>query len=54
MRMIAYKGEGGLILATFVSTYYVDDPHHKASIVKQLAADDILFFISMLKLFLVN
>ena len=26
MRMIAYKGEGGLILAIFVRMYYVDDP----------------------------
>ena len=26
MRTIAYKGEGGLILAIFVRTYYVDDP----------------------------
>ena len=26
MRAIAYKGEGGLILAIFVRTYYEDDP----------------------------
>ena len=26
MRTIAHKGEGRLILAIFVRTYYVDDP----------------------------
>ena len=26
MRTIAYKGDGGLILAIFVSMYYLDDP----------------------------
>ena len=26
MRTIVYKGKGGLILAIFVRTYYVDDP----------------------------
>ena len=29
MRTIADKGEGGLILAIFVRTYYVDDPRRK-------------------------
>ena len=28
MRAIAYKGEGSLILAIFVRTYYEDDPPH--------------------------
>ena len=32
MRMIADKGEGGLILAIFVRTYYVDDPQKKSYI----------------------
>ena len=30
MCMIAYKGGGGLILAIFVRTYYVDDPKSEA------------------------
>lgn len=28
MRTIAYKAEGGLILAIFVRTYYVDDSYY--------------------------